>query len=220
MSYIEFTREACRKADGKKLYEVKPFTPEQSKAFRDLLSASETFADTFNKTESAKGFFKHFPDFKEMGIANEELFYAFKLGYTAVGIPSELVYILTKSVKTYGVANPNCTLWTCYKLIKSYADYSYKVGEDILNLQDVIYAIFKNKFDFITPRRNISGSEVYVHNKDSIALLPSDIINAIDGQKVYYDKDGLYVGEDKKLLRLMCDRIGITTDDFDLRESV
>lgn len=220
MTYIEFTRESCRKVEGKKLYKVKSFTEEQLEAFRQMLSGNASIADMFNRCESAKSFFRHYPDFKEMGINNSELFYQFKLGYGIEGVPSELVFILNKAISTYGIANPNSTLWTCYKLISQYAECSFNLGSEEVNLQEVIYAIFQQKFDFITPRRNISGCEVYVHNKDSIALLPENIINEIDGRKVYYDKDGLYVGEDRQLLRLMCGRIGATLDDFDLRESV
>lgn len=220
MTYVEFTREACRKVDGKKTYPVKVYTEEQMEAFRQLLSASPVISDAFYKTDSAKNFFKHFPDFKEMHIDNTELFYVFKLGYKTEGIPAELIYILNKAADQYGCGNPNSTLWSCYKLISGFAEYSYEFEGQVVNLQEIIYSVFKRKFDIITPRRNVSGYEVYVHNKDTIALLPENIINAIDGRKVYYDKDGLYVGEEKELLRLMCGRIGVTYDDFDLRESV
>ena len=156
-----------------------------------------------------------------MGINNTELFYSFKLGYTTEGIPSELVYILEKAVREYGTANPNSTLWSCYRLIEKYAEYYFKTENGDMILQDVVYAIFKKKFDFITPRRNISGNEVYVHNKDSIALLPDNILSEINGQKVFYDKTGLYIGEENHtLLRLMNGRIGVTVDDFDLRECI
>lgn len=220
MTFIDFTSEASKKIEGKELCKIDQFTDEQLELFTEFVSVHPYISDIFSKTESSEYFFKRFPEFKELGIASSELFYSFKLGYNIEGIPSRLVFVINKAIEEYGMSHPNSTLWTCYKLITKYAKYYFKTEDGDLNLQDVLYGLFKTKFDLITPRRNVSGSEVYVHNKDTIALLPEDILTAIDGKKVYYDKEGLYVGEEKTLLRIMNSRLGITLDDFDLRESV
>lgn len=219
-SYIEFIS-VIRKAETvKKVPEV---TDEMRQTWKEVLSAIPHIKQRFELYDEDKDFFGEFPDFEKSGIKSQELFYQNKLGYYIEGIPSKVVYILQKAMKEVGTDNPNTALYSVYGILFPFAYNKYQHKDEELNLLDVVFATFKNKFEPLTNRRKSSGDEFYLYDENLIAILPKDIQEQVKGKDIKFDKKlGLYIedGEQKSLLRLMNGRIGVTRSDLDLRESI
>lgn len=219
-SYIEFIS-IIRKAETvKKLPEV---TDEMQQTWKEVLSAIPHIKQRFELYDEDKDFFGEFPDFENSGIKSQELFYRNKLGYYIDGIPSKVVYILQKAIKELGTENPNTTLYSVYGILLPFAYNKYEHKGEQLDLLDIVYAVFKHKFEPLTNRRKSCNDEFYVYDENLIAILPKDIQEQVKGKDIKFDKKlGLYIedGESKSLLRLMNGRIGVTMSDFDLRESI
>lgn len=219
-SYIEFIS-AIKKADEVK--QLQQVTDEMRKTWKEVLSAIPHVKQRFELYDEDKDFFGEFPDFQHSGVKSQELFYQNKLGYYIEGVPSKVIYILQKAIKELGSDCPNTTLYSVYGILFPFAynKYSHK-GED-LNLLDIVFAVFKHKFEPLTNRRKSSGDEFYVYDENLIAILPKDIQEQVKGKDIKFDKKlGLYIedGGNKSLLRLMNGRIGVTRNDLDLRDSI
>lgn len=219
-SYVEFIS-IIRKADTvKKVQEV---TDDMRTTWKEILSAIPHIKQRFELHDDDKDFFGEFPDFEKSGVKSQELFYQNKLGYYIDGVPSKVVYILQKAVKQIGTDNPNTALFSVYGILLPFAYNKYEHKGEELNLLDIVYAVFKHKFDPLTSRKKSSGDEFYVYDENLIAILPKDIQEQVKGKDIKFDKKlGLYIedGDNKSLLRLMNGRIGVTRSDLDLRESV
>lgn len=222
-TYVDFTKNISYKRE-RKLFKD-PATEKTSKALKDFIEILSVSPDlvkvAVDNTDDAKEFYKKFPVFEEIGSKDEEAFYEFKLGKKIDGVPSRLVYILQRAIDVYGTEYPNLTLQSVYKSLVMYDDYYFiNNGEEIL-LSDIIYFMFKHKFDLLTARRLRSGVEVYIPNADRVALIPKDILSKVEGT-VQWDTDkGLMGNVDKQfvILRTVGDRLGVTGDDFDLRKA-
>lgn len=219
-SYVEFIN-IIRKADTvKKVPEV---TDEMRQTWREVLSAIPTVRQRFELYDEDKDFFGEFPDFEKSGIKSQELFYQNKLGYFIEGVPSKIVYILQKAIKELGSDEPNTTLYSVYGILLPFAYDKYNHKGTEMNLLDIVYAVFKHKFEPLTNRRKSSGDEYYVYDSNLIAILPKDIQESVKGYEIKFDKKvGLYIEVDgeRTLLRTMNKRIGVTRNDLDLRESL
>ncbi len=219
-SYIEFIN-IIRKADTVK--KVPEITDEMRFTWKQVLSAIPHIRQRFELYDEDKDFFGEFPDFEKSGIKSQELFYQSKLGYYIEGIPSKVVYILQKAIKELGSDTPNTTLYSVYGILLPFAYNKYQHKDKELNLLDIVFAIFKHKFEPLTSRRKSYGDEFYVYDDNLIAILPEDIQEKVKGKEIKFDKKlGLYIeeGDSKSLLRLMNGRIGVTKNDLDLRESI
>jgi hypothetical protein len=222
-TYVDFTKNISYKRE-RKLYKD-PYTDKTKKAlenFIEILSVSQDLVKSaLDNTDDAKMFYKMFPVFEEIDCKDEEAFYEFKLGYKIDGVPSRLVYILSCAIKKYGTEFPNMTLQSVYRSLVIYDDYYFvNNGEEIL-LSDVIYFMFKYKFDLLTARRLRTGVETYIPNADRVALIPDDMIQETS-KEISWDIDkGLVAakGGSVVILRTVGNRLGVTTDDFDLRKA-
>lgn len=218
--YIEFIS-TIRKADTvKKVQEV---TPDMQRKWKEVLSAIPHIRQRFELYEEDKDFFGEFPGFEEAGIKSQELFYQNKLGYHIEGIPSKVVYILQKAVKEIGTDAPNTALYSVYGILFPFAYNKYEHKGEELNLLDIVFAIFKHKFEPLTNRRKSYNEEFYIYGENLIAILPKNIQEEVRGKDIKFDKKiGLYIEEngERQLLRLMNGRIGVTRNDLDLRECI
>ena len=141
-------------------------------------------------------------------------------GYYMDGVPTFVVYVLQKALQEAGSSAPNLALQSCYKLIIKYDDYIFVNNGKEITLLDVIYFCFKKKFDLLTARRLISDDEVYIESVDRVAVLPDDILKLIpDVSKLGYDPKIGIITEDGNPIRTLNARVGVTVDDFDLREA-
>ena len=219
-SYIEFIN-IIRKAN--KVKAVPVISDEERQEWKEVLSAIPHIRQRFELYDEDKDFFGEFPDFGKAGLKSSELFYQSKLGYYIEGVPSKVVYILHKALKALGTDTPNTTLYSVYGILLPFAYDKYKHKDKELNLLDIVYTVFKHKFEPLTNKRKSYGDEFYLYDDNLIAILPKDIQEQVKGKDIKFDKKlGLYIedGDSKSLLRLMNGRIGVTRNDLDLRESI
>lgn len=221
-SYVDFTKNISYKRERKLYRDPNTENTEKSiKSLKVLLSTVPQMKQLFDESEDAASFFEAFDVFAKTKTADEEAFYQMKVGYHLNGVPTKVIYILNKAIKENGTEYPNLTLQSVYKLLKKYDDFCFKNNDAEITLVDIIYFVFKDKFDLITPRRNRVGIETYIADSDRIALIPDDITECIS-EEITYDKDrGLITNINGKSveIRTLPNKIGITTDDFDLRKA-
>lgn len=223
-SYIQFTKDISYKRERKLMKD--PYTERTVKCLEvlnDMLLNIPQVKSLFDETDVAANFFDNIVTFKEMGLVDEEAFYIRKLKSRMIGVPSRIVYIVNKAIATYGKENPNYTLSSVYKYLLKYDDYLFENERKQYTLLDIIYYLFYDNFDLLTARRLKAGNEIYVESVNKVAIVPNDILSIIDVKTVDYDpKLGLTAIYDGQVtpLRIMCGRIGATTDDFDLRKAI
>lgn len=214
-----------------KRFEVK--VPEVSQndcdTFRRLVGSSKTVENVYNMTDDANSFFSMFPDIKKMfgdGVC-VEVFYACKLKFVYDGVPSKLVYIVSKMLSECGNCNINTALNRTTSLLRPYVDHIYKVDGKEYTLKDVIENMTGFSIKLLTSSvrkvKSVNCFEVYVPNVERVALLPPDIAKLLpysECAKIRYDRElGLVVGDDT-VVRCLNGRLGITRDDFDLTNCV
>lgn len=223
-SYIQFTKDISYKRERKLMKD--PYTEKTVKCLEvlnDMLLNIPQVKSLFDETDVAANFFDNIVTFKEMGLVDEEAFYIRKLKSRMIGVPSRIVYIVNKAISVYGKENPNYTLSSVYKYLLKYDDYLFENEGKQYTLLDIIYYLFYDNFDLLTARRLKAGNEIYVDSVNKVAIIPNDILSIIDVKTVDYDpKLGLTAICDEQItpLRIMCGRIGATTDDFDLRKAI
>lgn len=228
MNLIEFNDKLLVNKDRKKC-SVQNITQEECDAFRQLTAASHAMGDLYGQIDDSTAFYKAYGQVaKIFGRSAEDLFYACKMGYFYEGIPARLSYILRKAFAEAGATHHvNDTLNRCYHLLERYLDDIYEVDGEEFTLKDVIDNFAGAPVKLLTSSvrkvKTIDCSEVYVPNVARVALLPSDIANMLpyaECEKISFSKDmGLMIGEDI-VVRCLNERIGVTRDDFDLRECV
>lgn len=219
-SYIEFI-DIIRKAETVK--SVPEITDDMRRTWKEILSAIPNIRQRFELYSEDKDFFNEFPDFENAGVKSQELFYQNKLGYYIAGIPSKIIFILHQAMYTIGTDNPNTALFSVYGILLPFAYNKYEHKGEELDLLDIVYAVFKHKFDPLTNRRKSSGNEFYVYGENLVAILPKDIHEQVKGKDIKFDKKlGLYIEDngEKTLLRTMNGRIGITRNDLCLEGSI
>lgn len=210
--------------DGGNSKQIRCITADEFEDFRAMLTVDPVIRDFFMKTETASEFYEHV-ELAEKYIdkeIKEDVFYAAKLGFFYEGIPSKLVYILRKAIRKY--QSPNLALTAIdTRLIAKYL----KPGAlpEGITIKQVIESILGKSFDLITQyRRKVryrDWYEVYVPNVDRVILLPNDLAQLIESlddlENVNYKKDvGVCVYDIP--IRIMGSKVGVTTDEFDLRE--
>lgn len=219
--YIDFTKAISYKRE-RKVYKnpITKNTEDTKNVLENLIATVPQLATVFNTCDDAKAFFHTYGIFSELKATDEEAFYQLKVGYYMDGVPTFVVYVLQKALQEAGSSAPNLALQSCYKLISKYDDYIFVNNEKEITLLDVIYFCFKKKFDLLTARRLISDDEVYIESVDRVAVLPDDILELIpDVSKLGYDPKIGIITEDGNPIRTLNARVGVTVDDFDLREA-
>ena len=236
MKLIDFVK-TCNNA--KEPYEhcvdISPNFEEEYATWLSIVTSTQYFNTAFDATNNSKVFYAEyknleFPYGKQLAA---EFFYMTKLktefnrDYRYKGIPAKLEYLI-RAAQTLPWETPNQLLSMCYRAINEFAPYTYETSAGVLNLLGVFSIIIQEDFEPVTDAvRKVYNEyhnvyEVYVENVDMIAFLPEDIagcIRAKDLDVVTFDKKiGLLY---KNIpLRTLGGRIGLTTDDFDLRNAV
>ena len=192
--------------------------------FKRLLRIDETYALSFNKTNSAKEFYDSYELFAAAFNDNvkEDVFYGAKLGFILEGIPSRLTYLLKLAIAN--APTPSLAIQSVSPLAWGKAlDKGYlPEGITIKDVLDELYGYETKLISKTQFKQDHHGfSEIYVANVDRICLLPSKIagmfgtvedINMIK----YIPGKGVCFGEDP--IRLFDGMKGITFDEFDLRD--
>ncbi len=196
--------------------------------FVQLMHSSRSLLNMYQTTEEFGDFIKVYPSIKKVYSIDlaEELFYASKLHYQYNGVPTKLVYIITKMFSTFGHNHVNDALSRSIKYLAPYLDDTYLVDGKEVTLKDVIEFFAKSQIKLLTssvPKvKSLDCYEVYVPDADRVALLPNDIASKLpyaDCEKIVFDKQKGLVIEDI-IVRTMNGRLGITKDDFDLRQTM
>lgn len=194
--------------------------------YQCLINSCKSVKRYFDACDTASVFGKAFPDIVSLygKTKFKEAFYAIKNNGNYKGVPNEFVYLVNKGIQLHGKEHPNRVLNSIMKYLKPYKGVKWvssygewtptEVVTDMIDksYQPITSAIRANKLD--------NYSEVYISNVGEVALIPNVILMQIatdDLSKITYDKKaGLSL--DDKPLRTYNPYLGITRDDFDLRE--
>lgn len=226
MNILEMNKEILR---GKKTpVKYNPIDNGDLVVFNQILNIDESIKLAFDGTEDASRFYRMIPDAK-VALGNtdaESVFYAFKLGYAYTGAPAKLVYVLTKSLNGLGGKYINTAIFGVYQYLRPYVNTQWVSDAGEVTLKDLIENVYNKPIDLLTESKPLIKSddayELYISDVDRIAILPVDI-----GELISYE-DALNVKFDSSVgivlsgipLRSFNGRLGITMDDFDLRECV
>lgn len=209
----------------RKLVKVPEVTQELCDEYRRLMNASKSLLHVYETVEDATAFYVMYPSITKIygsHLANE-LFYASKLSFLYPGVPCKLSYILNKIFKECGVVHVNDALSRGVKLVQPFVNDTYQCNGDEITVKDVIENFVGGPVKLLTSSvRKVKAadcSEVFVPNVERVALLPADIANVLpyaECEKIEFDKQkGLVIGD--VIVRCMNNRLGVTKDDFDLR---
>lgn len=224
MTLLEFNSKVM--SQNKTLSKVPEITEEMLIKFQEVVHISNIIKSRFDSTDDANSFFAVFPSIKNAcgtGVCTE-LFYACKLGFWMPGVPSKLVYIITKAFKECGKDFVNKAILSCLSLLRVYADCSFESDGEVLTVKDVIENLIGRPVTLLTDsvRKVDSGNgwEVFIPNVNRVAVIPSaiaDMISYYDCDRLEFKKDlGIVLGDIP--IRTFNNYIGIVKDDFDLRE--
>jgi hypothetical protein len=214
---------------GKKKKTVVPeITNDDLILFKRALQCSSKIKAVYNQTEDANSFFATFPDVKKVIGSRKcvECFYACKMDYYMAGIPAKLLYIVNKMVTESDKKYINVAMNTAVQLLKPYANCSFACDGEAYTLKDVIENVCGNSIKLInTSVRKIQVGkdwEVYIPDVSRVAIMPDGIAGMLsqeDCEHLSFNLDkGIMLGDIP--MRTLGDRLGITKDDFDLRECV
>lgn len=202
-------------------------TDEALSTFAEIISISPAIKSTADQVIDAKVFYAMYPSVREaVGISESvDVFYAYKMGYAYVGIPNKLCFIL-KHMKSIEPEAYNLGLQRAQNLIKKYIGDVYCYEDSRISFKDVLDNIYgqsvKLLSDGVRKVQHKGFWEVYIPDIDRVALMPDDIGSALsfeDCCALKWDKNvGITLNGEG--IRFMRGRIGITTNDFDLRECV
>ena len=228
MNLIELN-EKIMSSSGKKEVIVPPITDDDVSTFVKILSISSTIKDAANAYDDANSFFKAYPHIRDVVGKGKcvEVFYGYKLGVAYCEIPNKLAYIIKMARNEENNEElPNVALARVVNLLKTYADSSYKTESGVLTVKSIIDNVYGRDVKLLTDgtRKVKNGSlwEIWVPDIERVAIVPEDIalmLSFDDLCSLHYDfKLGIALGD--KPLRTFGDRIGITRNDFDLRECI
>ena len=228
MTILEINRivEGKYPSDAKPGKPEKTATLEQLEEFKLLLSINDAYLQKLNQTEVAKEFYTACPllDAVVEDDLKEDLFYATKLGFMYTGIPSKLVFLLKKGLKL--VETPNRVI-ECMDM-RLFGKY-LKPGvlPEGITIKQILSNLIGTDYKTLTKaRRKVKYKdfyEVYVDNTDRVVLLPECIAEQVDSstdlKNVNYQKD-IGVCVYNMPLRTFAGKLGITKDEYDLRECI
>ena len=210
----------------KKSTSVPVITQNDLELFQKTINMSIRVSNTYDNTDDANSFFALYPDVKKIvgSAICVECFYACKLGYFMHAIPSKLVYIVNKMLKENDRVYINKAINTAVQLLKPYVYCSFDYAGESYTVKDVIENLAGHSIKLITSslhKVKVNDDwEVYIPDVDKIALLPDGIggpISLEDCESLTFDKEkGIMLGDIP--IRTIGNRIGLTRDDFDLRD--
>lgn len=225
MNLIEFNNALLY--SKKKQKSINVITTEEVKQFQELLLIGKDVMNTFDSLEDSQSFYITYPSIKKiMGKNAVECFYASKLKMLYKGVPNKLIYILLKAIKKYGKDNINLALNSVIDYVKSYAEDEYTYDDETYSVKDIIESLTGHSVKLITDSvRAVQVNdyyEVWIPDVCKVALIPEDIVKSIDSKDLenleYSSTLGIHLNGVP--LRTFNDRLGVTKNDFDLRECV
>lgn len=196
--------------------------------FYDMLNISKNIQTLFDSIDDSNTFFKIYPDFKKVLTNGKavECFYAVKKGNIWEGVPMRLVYILTKAFESNGKELVNVTLNTATGLLAPYASDTYVYNDSKLTIKDIIDNVVGKSSKLLTASNPIvkykDCVEVFIPNANRVAVLPNDMVEYVtvdNCNTLQWDKTNGVTVEGVPL-RTLNNRLGITRNDFDLRECI
>lgn len=207
---------------------IKTITIDDLENFRQYLAIDESMLQVLKSTNNDKEFFEAYPILNALPYSKEEkteLFYAAKLGEIYTDISSKLVYLLVKALTSTSSPNQALSVLKDYRGIDKYLQKG-AIPNDI-TIKQIMSNILKSDFKVLTnSRRKVKYNnfyEVYVENVDTVVLLPEDIAAQVDSsddlKAINYVK-GVGVCVYDMPLRTFCGRLGVTTNEFDLRDVI
>lgn len=225
MSLLDINNQLLKEAteDMKPSYVV---TQDDVQELQSILDINQTIFNIFKGTNSAKDFFKSFPDIKTVigSQKSSDVFYALKLGYALNGIPGKLVYAISTVFQSQENKYPNLAIWKLQSELKPYVGKNIVTDEGKYTLKDVIENIYGKSINLISDIQykvtNDDCNEVYIAGTDRIALIPNDLGGALSDDNCrnleYEPKLGIVLNSTP--IRRLNGRLGVTLDDYDLRE--
>lgn len=203
-------------------------TEEDVMEFHNIIRINDTIKSFYESTNSSTAFFNAFPDIKKVlgNVKAHEDFYAHKLGHSFVGVPNKIVFVLYSLFKETDFKFPNLVVWKASKELSPFLDKVYVSDAGKFTIKDIIDNVYGKSAKIISDSQvkafNDGTYEVFIEDADRIALFPKDIgdqLSEDDCKKIVYDsKLGLCINE--LPIRRFNGRLGITFDDFDLREGI
>lgn len=182
---------------------------------------SSTASFNLRLCEVSKQFYDMEPDIAHFvpKEARDEIFFAMKNGFASPVVPARGIYLIMKAYDLYKIPNlifkliPKAELNCMFQ--QNYVGSGYTLRDVVCSLCSPTYvplAEGRYKVPF--------GKffEVYIPNTDMVAVLPSDIANALeytDIRNIECDKQGLKLGD--KYIAFMCNHIGAGDSNYDLR---
>ena len=191
----------------------------------------------FESTDDSNSFFAVCPGVKKIvgAFKSVECFYATKLGYYMKNVPMRLVYILNKLNISHQAKYVNVALNSAIPLLSNYAKCKYTAEDGTeLDIKSVIENVYGRSIKLInSSMRKVEyddAVELYVPDEKGkagrVALLcPSmaKMLSPEDCEKVYYNHSlgiTLRTNNGEIPIRTLGNRLGITRDEFDLRECI
>lgn len=214
------------KEEWKNNKKIRTIERDELDSFKRLLAISDVYQQAIIKqTESDEEFYEAYPLLAEVvpKEIQEDVFYAVKLGFFFEGVPCKLVYLLKKALMQYDTVNVaissiDTRAWGRFLKAGSLSN-NVTIQRIIENLKGSQVSLL-NEFN----RKVDAGKglyEIYVENTDRVVVVPEDIANVIESiddlRNVNYVK-GVGVCVYETPLRTMSGRVGITVDEYNLRD--
>lgn len=187
---------------------------------------SVEFTAQLNDTDNAYEFYEANEIMREL-IPNdkkEEIFYALKLGFFFEGVPTKLTYLLKLGAKAHKYPNVMISSLNANQFDK-YLTANHIVGK--ITILDIINSIYGHKCELLGKYKkrvvNNQAVEYYVPNTDRVLVVSPEtaeyLSTAEDINALNYVKDvGVCIRDIP--VRTLGGKIGLTVDEYDLREVI
>jgi hypothetical protein len=202
-------------------------TPDQLVQFRQLLAVDEIYEAMLNQTESPDEFYAACSMFAKTLKSYEEaadMFFAAKLGYTYDNIPSKLVYLLIKAKEAHKYPNTAISAIDWSVLKPFLRKDALRPGIKCIDVMNAVFGYSVNLLNAFRARTsNAHVFEYYIKNTDRVLVLPQELATKIssedDVNSLEYVKNvGVCVRGVP--VRTLFNKLGITTDDYNLEGCV
>lgn len=227
MTLLEVTKlvEGKYPSEDAKEKKMRFVTQEELNEFRQYLAIDPAYLEALNNTANSDEFFNACPLFQAIPKdLREDLFYAVKLGFTYKNVPSRLVYLLRIALRE--AKSPNLAI----EMLNNAQFHKYLKASALpegVTVKQIMSNLLGHDFKtFTNARKRVEYKgfyEYYVADADRVLILPEDIAKQVSSRE---DINGLNYKPDvgvclyDKPLRFFNGRLGITTDEFDLRECI
>ena len=208
----------------KKTDKTKTITIDDFNRFRELLSINEAFQNGLRFTESSSEYFEAYDLLNKVipDEIKEDLFFTAKLGYFFDGIPSKVVYILQKAIRSYNTPNNAISSLDVRSLGKFLKKGSLPDG---VTLKEIMENLIGSKFSLLTKYRKSvqfkESVEIYVPNTDRVLILPKEVAALVQSEE---DLDSIEYVKNVGVcvhgipIRTLGGKVGLTLNEYDLRE--